>query len=424
MKTLRNYQVEGVNYLSQRGGCGALFWEMRLGKSLTALTYIKSIRAQRILVVTTYSTIYGWLEEINAESDYHVYFPQGTTPARNFQFELLKNKPGFFFVNKEAHLFFNYLKYDWDAIILDECFINNPSSKITQYLLEHASRIPIRIILTGTPADETEEGYWAIFRFIDKRIMPINFWQFRFKYFKVDQSGYGREITSEGRTLLSGMLKKYCSNLTLKDVNLQNTIISKSFMIQLSKETYKTIKTIEKDAMIGDDILKFAGQRWVNIRQLCSGTEKLKFLKDLMETKFKGKRIVIWAWYVEEVIAISKILNCKCVYGKVGTDARNYFRLQFNRGILNTLVAEPACWKYGTRLENVDVVIFFSLPASLTTYKQTLARCVDVMAEKGSYIVYLTAANTLESDIYQSLQNKENRVQMLDRLRRGICSRR
>jgi SNF2 family DNA or RNA helicase len=419
--SLRPYQRDGIEYLRANGGCGVLFWEMRLGKTLTTIRFLSHRRdAQRILVLAPYSALAGWKKDLK-ENKKDIYLIYEINPKKRVQLlDHFEKMNGWFLLNKEAFLYLDFLSISWDAIICDETWLANPLSKITKYFLKN-TKARYRILLTGTPAPETELQYYTQLTWVNPAILGCkSYWDFRVRYFRPE--GFDWVMSLKGKTFLAKRLASYCSVLTRKDAGLDKEKIFRNRVIQLTPATRKKYKQVES-ALYDGKILKFAGQRWNECRRLCSGAEKEAELLSLLAGELKESKVMIWADFVEEVERIANILDCFYIHGAVPANEREEIRMTFLHEKRH-LVAQPQTWKWGTNLSGVDTVIFFSLPQSLMTWQQVCERTVDLEKDDSLLIITLTAENTVEEDIRKSLENKETRVNQIDRLRRSIKGRR
>lgn len=417
-KILRIYQVKkGIQYLRQMDGCGCLFWEMRLGKTITTIRYLSQV-SKRTLIVGPYSVFAGWLNDLGNKNAYVI---EGTTTSRIDMLNQLQETPGWFLINKEAHLRIDFLKYQWDAIVIDECFITNPKAQVTKYFLNH-TRAPRRIILSGTPAPEGEDQYYSSLRWINPSILGYkSFYHFKIARFRME--GFEAVMPVKDKRWLASRLNKYCSVLKRKDVGLHKEKIYQVRKILLSPASRATYNTIERDAMLGDEVLKYSAERRNAMRRICSGKEKIDELMYLLSGELKYHRVIIYSWYVDEVIALSKEIRCPAIYGDVPVKQREKVRLAFQEGIVKRLVIQPETIKYGSCFSMADMAIFFSRPESLLTNQQVEERTEDLSTPESTFILDIVAKDTIEEDILLSIKNKEGRVQALERIRRGIETR-
>ena len=413
--SLRPYQIKGIEYLRKHGGCGALFWEMRLGKTLTTIRFLSQRSdARRVLVVGPYSCLDGWRTDLQRENKRIALVYKIEPKNRKEYLENLRIGDAWFLLNKEAFLYCDFLSYYWDAVVCDETWLANPKAKITKYFLKNIDA-KYRILLSGTPAPESELQYYTQLAFINNNILNCkSYWDFKIRYFRPE--GFNWKMTLKGKQFLAKKIAANCSVLKRIDVNLQK---EKIFERRIVKLDGKTIKKYHQVAMglYQDKILKFAGERWVELRRLCSGEEKMEELIYLLKGELKNQKIIIWADYVEEVERIANRLDCFYIHGGVSNNEREEIKTLFLNEKLY-LVAQPQCWKWGTNLTGVDMVIFFSMPQSLMCWQQVCERTVDLQNKESLLIVSLVAENTIEEDIISSLYEKETRERQLERFRK------
>lgn len=419
MIKLRPYQMtKGVQYLRRNGGYGCLYWEMRLGKTIPVVRYLSQRSdIKRIFVVGPYSVLPGWKETV---PDAHLIY--GNTKEREEFFDNTRGQPGWYLINKEAHLHVDYLKSGFDAIVLDESFITNPKSQVTKYFLKYAKKAKARIILTGTPASESELQYWPQLQFINPAILEhTTYWKFRLERFRVE--GFDVVMPIRHKIWLAKRLQKFCSILKRTDVGLNKEKIYEQRYVQLLRKNKKLYNGIEEDAMLNGEILKWAGQRWDKMRRLCSGEEKLKELQELINGELSKKRVVIYSWFVEEVERIAEVFSCPAIYGDIKKEKREEIRLNFQSGKTPILSIQPETIKTGSCFSNAEAAIFFSRPMGLATNEQVEERTEDLSTSDSTLVIDLIAENTIEEEIYTSIKLKESRVQALDRMRRALRNR-
>lgn len=419
---LRKYQLNGIQYLRNAGGRGCLFWEMRLGKTITTIRFLSQrADARRILIVGPYSALQGWAEELIRERRevHQLFLIEPSVRKERLFSDSYARESGWFIINKESFLYCDVLRLQWDAIVLDETWIANPKAKVTKYFLKY-THAKYRILLTGTPAPESELQYYTQLSWVNPTAINCkSFWDYRIRYFRPE--GFDWRITLKGRTYLAGVLARSCSILRRADVGLNKEKIIEKRVVELTKAARAKYKQIELGYFDGE-VLKFAGERWVGLRRLCSGDEKQKELFSLIEGELKNERIIVWCDFVEEVERISNVIGCDFIHGGVPPKRREEIRVSFLKE-KQWLVAQPQCWKWGTNLTGVDTVIFFSLPQGLMTWQQVQERTVDLTSNQSLLIVSLLAHDTIDEDILESLYAKETNQKMLDRVRRGIQAR-
>jgi SNF2 family DNA or RNA helicase len=170
---LRPYQKHGVawlRFLRENGFGGILADEMGLGKTLQALAHLQSLggRAQTgapFLVVCPTSLVWNWIAEAQRftpqlkvaalhGTDRHALFP------RLQNFDLLVTS--YALIRRDAE---QYAGVEFDTVILDEAqHIKNRQTQNAQAVKAIRSRH--RVVLTGTPLENSVLDLWSIFDFL------------------------------------------------------------------------------------------------------------------------------------------------------------------------------------------------------------------------------------------------------------------
>ncbi|MBN2706760.1 MAG: ATP-dependent helicase [Deltaproteobacteria bacterium] len=176
---LRDYQVEGFNWLAQLshwqvGAC--LADDMGLGKTLQALAVILT-RAARgpSLVVAPLSVIANWEEECRrfAPTLNPVVFGAGDRREmlENLgSYDLLIVSYGLLQIEAE-----NFAAVKWQTAILDEAqAIKNFNTKRTQAAMK--IRAEFKMITTGTPVENHLGELWTLFNFINPGLLGGQKW--------------------------------------------------------------------------------------------------------------------------------------------------------------------------------------------------------------------------------------------------------
>lgn len=401
--------------------------EMRLGKSLCAIRYLKQVRPDiRVLILAPYSPLEGWRAELITEGieQRDIHFWYASIADRKALLVDTENSDGWFLINKEAAPALCLEDYHWDAVIIDEStFIANPKAIITKWALSFAFTVSIRIILTGTPAPETPLQYFTQLAFVNSQKMPFrNYYQFRASWFFPVMHDW--VLKAACRIKLAKLLEAMCFIRTRKDVGM---IIEKTYakrFVLLTPANRKTYLEAEDNWMHGGKILKFAGERWDVMRRLCGSTEKMIELDRIITTELKESKVVIWAWYVEEVLTISAHFNCDYICGEVLPRDRERIRKDFLKDdSKRILVAQPEVWRFGTNLVGVDTAIFFSSPCGLLTRQQVEERTVDVSKKLNTLVIDLVVKDSVDEVILKGLEAKESENKMIERMRHAIRSR-
>jgi SNF2 family DNA or RNA helicase len=243
-------------------------------------------------------------------------------------------------------------------------------------------------------------------------------------------------LRPSGYKILTEAVAKHCFSLTRADVGKEVEREYRVRMLDLSPALYKVYDKLEKDWLLGDQLVKWSGERWNDMRALCSGLAmdeylhnvKLDELVYLLTTELQGQQVIIWAHYRKEIERIVEHLGeyagkCGSICGDTPLKERSQLVQDFRAGAVDWLVVQPETMKTGTNLTGADAVIYFSSPAGLVTRQQTEARSEDIDGTSVTLIIDLITRNTVEADIYESLRGKENSVKQFERMRKAARAR-
>ena len=170
---LRPYQKRGVAWLgflrSNQFG-GILADEMGLGKTLQVLAWLRHVRQTSpecgpALIVCPTSLVFNWAAEAKRfVPELKVLALQG--PERHERFTLVPHHDLVFtsyaLLRRDAE---RYREFQFDTIVLDEAqHIKNRQTRNAQAV--KAIRSPHRLVLTGTPLENSVLDLWSIFDFL------------------------------------------------------------------------------------------------------------------------------------------------------------------------------------------------------------------------------------------------------------------
>ncbi|MDX2305645.1 MAG: DEAD/DEAH box helicase [Microscillaceae bacterium] len=174
---LRSYQKAGYNWLHflnkyRFGGC--LADDMGLGKTVQTLAFLQSQKESMVsypsLLVIPTSLIYNWeLEAKKFTPDLKVFIYTGTN--RNKEVAYFKDYDLIITSYGIIRIDIDILKgYYFNYVILDESqAIKNPNSNISQAV--HQLKSINRLILTGTPLENTTLDLWSQISFINPGLL-------------------------------------------------------------------------------------------------------------------------------------------------------------------------------------------------------------------------------------------------------------
>lgn len=441
-RILREYQSKGASLIKNNDST-ALFWEMRIGKTLTTIRSFKNTASMYpVLISAPYSPLNSWYDELISEgfNNDDILFLKGTGEEKYQQFK--KDKP-VYLVNKESFRQVHLHKKKLGTIVLDEStFIKGVNSDISEYYVKKFIDVPKKIILTGTPAPENEIDYYMQIKFLDNNAFPFNNWyEFRTNWF-IEGHKHWFSLSENGKKELGNILAKYCSFLTRKDLGIPDSRIYQKRYIPLEGRFLDIYNKAEKAFILENmkggiiDVTDYDIVKYSWLRKICNGildgelknNQKINELISLIKNELNNKSIVVWCSFNDDIKFISNRLSKEkitfgIVNGSVPMHKRKIVADAFKRGTIQIFLANPESWQYGTDLSTSDVMIYYSSPVKGVTRRQADSRCDNIMINNNTLIIDLIRENSCEEDIYKAHSKKENREATMRTLTQGIIQR-
>ena len=252
---LRDYQLDGLNWLANswcKQNSIILADEMGLGKTIQAISFLSYVFNHHMLygpflIVIPLSTIQGWQREFQKWSpEINVVIYLGDSSSRSmiqkheWAPQNKKIKCNAIITTYEILLkdksFFNSVS--WAALIVDEAHrLKNEDSLLYRTLITFCTNH--RILITGTPLQNSLKELWALLHFI----MPEKFgdWEeFDSKYSSVLSDGAGfQDLHKELQPYLLRRVKKDVE----KSLPAKVEQILRVEMTKIQKQYYKLILT-------------------------------------------------------------------------------------------------------------------------------------------------------------------------------------
>jgi len=441
-RPLRCYQREGLLYLL-REPHGAVFWDMRLGKTLLVIRRIKMmsrLQTRRILVVSPYSAMPGWEAELLQEGQ---GVPTRLVGTRKQRLQLLRLPGNWFLTNWEAYRVVPEIAaMNWDAVVCDEStYLKNPQSQVSRFFTENFREAAHRYALTGTPAPESDLDYYQQLRFLDHGILGYqNFYAFRAALFSQGSTFNSHEwhLTVKGRAFLEGKLAQHASFLKRRDLKLGAIKVYQKRLVPFDTATRQIYRRVEVEFLLAyketEKETIWATQKHIWLRRLCGGilpkTEggadvlwlgKAQELVRLATGELRLEPLIIWCHFVEEIKFLVPYLEKMTgkrtvfVYGDVTPAKREHARRAFQNGEAQYFVGQPQCFRFGTDLSRADVMVFYSSPEAAETRQQIEDRFIKVEKSGSVLIIDLAVEDSVEEDLLMSQVLKEGRAEAVRR---------
>jgi SNF2 family DNA or RNA helicase len=310
---LRPYQKQGVawlRFLRQNGFGGILADEMGLGKTLQTLAFLRFVRQQEtdtgpMLIVCPTSLVFNWVAEAKKFTPSLKTLPLHG-PDRQAKFEQIPQHDivitSYALIRRDAE---KYRDLEFDTVVLDEAqHIKNRQTQNAQAV--KAVKSAHRLVLTGTPLENSVLDLWSIFDFL----MPAYLGtaqDFRERY----ELPISREKNSQAQTRLARRLRPFLLRRLKREVaaDLPPKLDQVSFCELTPDQRSVYQQVIEASRK---EILEAVGEQGVarsrmmvlsallRLRQVCCDLRLLK-LEGVNPDTSSGK-IELFAELLEEVL--------------------------------------------------------------------------------------------------------------------------
>lgn len=421
---LRSYQIEGVKFLEAVNGRGMILFDMRLGKSLTALswTFLHPEESPTLIVCPASAKI-GWGREIEKWTDKEYMVLSGKTP---YEF------------NSIPYIIINYdILHDWQfylkkkcikTIIIDEVqYMSNRRAKIqdketgrtksvtvkrTEALLNLCKGVEHIIPLSGTPFTSYPDKFWNALHLICPDVFSIK----------------------------GNYLSEFCNptitpwGITYKGVTNAKKLRSLIAPISIRKRKSDVFDLPKRERIIVPleiDMRKYEKEArefdvWYKAHTDASDEEIHKRIEHIKSISYDAKRKQIHSWIEEFLETGQKLVvfcyhrivvedifdkfkkNAVMVYGGMGINERQRAIDSFQKKDVQLFIGQINSTNTAISLSASDTVAFVELPFDPGNYLQAEER-IFMPGEKDdraltSYV--LLAANTVDEKRYKALLDK------------------
>jgi len=316
--------------------------------------------------------------------------------------------------------------------------IKNPKAIRTKSILNLASKVKYRRILTGSPVTKSPLDLFSQCYFLSPFLLGHeSFWSFKTRYAvtkQVNVQGRMIQLVVSYKNLgeLSDKIKPF-SYRVLKDdcLDLPPKTYTKR-IIELTDEQKRVYKTMKEKAIafLNGKMVSTATviTQLMRLHQITCGhfksddgtIQKIKSnrISQLMEIleEVEGKA-VIWAHYrydIEAIVeAISKEYGENSVvtyYGDTSTDDRQKAikKIQDKDSPVRFIVGTPQTGGYGITLTGASTMIYYSNGYDLEKRQQSEARIDRIGQEKPMTYIDIIAEGTVDEKIVKALRKKVN----------------
>lgn len=447
------HQVKALNMALERFKAGegfGLLFEMGCGKTLTAIAIAGALflrkKIERVLVVCPSSIVSVWQKDVAQFADfpYSIRAIQGKKADRIKALEEIINatiaEPPLIFavINYESvhreGIFEALQAYNADLIICDESQrIKSHNAAQSKAMHKLGDKAKYKLILSGTPLQNSAIDIYSQYRFLDPSIFGKNFFAFKARYtiaggFQNKQIvGYRDldDLIKKAHSIAYRVTKNECLDLPEqifinREVDLEPS--AEKLYLRLKTDSLAELETGETVTAqtVLTKILRlqqftggFISDDEGNIEQVSSA--KLDTLKEILEDYLpSGGKAVIFARFTAELKAIKKLLQdlgigYGFIDGSVALEQRGAIVDKFQKDPeIKIFIAQIATAGLGITLTAASLSIFYSYGYNYADYSQALARTHRIGQKEKCTYINLVCKGTIDAKVLKALEQKEN----------------
>lgn len=396
LTTLRAYQEEGVLWLQQQRknnhGC-LLADEMGLGKTLQVIAHLSCLETyvQHLIIAPT-SLIYNWQSEVFR------FAPQLMSKLTFVSYDMLR-----------IHLD-NYVHQHYDTIVIDEVqIIKNRQTKKYQAISLLDSKH--RIILTGTPIENSIDELWSHFMML---MPPLRSLYQRLRRLGV-QTQPEAYISITGKLLKPFILRREKKGV-LSDLPER---IEKNIYVELpeqERQNYRNIHTAILQAFttgLSGRVSSIALEGLLRLRQACLPAKYPIAIEYIKTFQAENHQILVFSQFVSALRQMEKLLETEGIrfvtlYGDTNDRKTPVQRFQADSSITVFLISLKA-GGVGLNLTAADRVILLDDWWNPAVEDQAMGRSHRIGQKKAVLVLRLICKNTVEEKILL-LQNRKRQT--------------
>lgn len=438
-KQLHEYQVKGVQHIIDNEFC-ALFLDMGLGKTVTALTAIKDlldncIISNCLVIAPKKVTQVTWSDEIKAWAhlkDLTISVIDGTVKQRR---EAYEKKADIYAISRDniVWLIMEYggIKLPYDMVVIDELSsFKNHASKRFKALRKVRKFIPRVVGLTGTPSPNGLIDLFAQMYLIDQgQRLGKSITAYRDRFFRpykrngdIVFSYALKSPQEETEKQISDLISDITISMTAEDYLKMPDRINIYDRVELSPKVLAQYKEFEKEQVLelinSDEPISAASAAALSnkLQQFANGAiydadrkvielhdEKLEKLEELVEAA-NGSPVLVAYSYKHDLERIMRKLKA---YKPVKLEKPEQVS-DWNAGKIKVLVTHPASTGHGLNLQKGGhTLIWFGNTWSLELYMQFNARLYRQGQTCPVTVHHILTTGTVDEKIIKALEGKK-----------------
>lgn len=414
------HQVKALRHVL-RGRGGALFMEMRTGKTKVAIDWACALQhlegVERVLVVCPLSVIGVWDREI----DKHANPPRGLSWWILNYDQVLRNRE-----------FKTLQKWKPDAIILDESQkVKNPNAARSRALHSLGRSCQFRLILTGTSITKNHLDLYSQFKFLAPEVFGTRWRPFREEY--ALWGGYldKKMIRPLNLKKLRKKIKPHIYQVTRAEVFDEMPVTEQIIPMDLqeSRGLY--------EEMANEAIIEIAGEeiaapvivtKLLRLRQMTGGwvrgegdyvrvgEETKRVFTDWLRLQREGGlyKFVVFTPFKRELVDVAHVVSAMgyqriMFHGGVDRSVRDLKICQFEETEKPTaFICQIATGALGISLVAADTAFYYAHDDNYENFRHSRDRLMGPLQQRPVGYYHLMARNTIDEAVWLSLRTKRS----------------
>lgn len=441
---LRPYQIEGVEWLERLRSMqlnGILADDMGLGKTLQAIIAITQHKLEDphglTLIVSPTSLIYNWREEFHKfNPKLKVLVVDGTPQQRRKLINDIKGidvvVTSYSLLQKDTE---HYKNIPFSYAILDEAqHIKNRGTRNAKSV--KMIQAPHRLILTGTPIENSLDEMWSLFDFLMPGLLS-SYDRFIEKYIRGPKQGNSKAMETLRRKVSPFILRRMKKDV-LKDLPPVSEVLYHCHLSETQRELYRSYAASAREEL--SQLVKKEGFDRVQIhvlatltrlKQICchpaifakesiepGDSAKYDMLIELLQTLIQGNhKTVIFSQYTRMLsIMREDFIRRGITFEYLDGSSKDRLEIvkRFNEDpSVSVFLVSLKAGGVGLNLVGADTVIHFDMWWNPAVENQATDRVHRFGQLQNVTSIKLVTLNTIEEKILELQQRKKGLVRKL-----------
>lgn len=426
---LRPYQRVDVEFLSMRKNA-AVFNEQRTGKTPTMLLAVKD-RMNKGVIVCPAGLKLNWSREAFRWTNKTSTVVSGTKKRREKLYtEFRKATSGILILSYETlRADVALFDFEYDVLIVDEAHrLRNHKTKQSKALYEIATKASSVFALTGTPAVNHPSDVYGILKLL-RPTKYKSYWNFIDRYFGSTVNRFGRDILG----LKPHMMEEFTDILNTISVQRKRNDVMKwippvtfrTIPLELSATQSKYYSDLVQTYRYDTNVVPNEIALLTRLRQVCLDTglitesdssPKGDFIKEYLSDN--DESVIIFSSFTSFLKRLhDELPESVLLTGEQSQAEKQAAVDKIQSGEAKVLLANIVAGGLGWTLDKADTIIFTDKSFNPIDNEQAQDRFIPTVTgvEYGAkQVITLTMANTLEANIEQLLESKQNIIQYVN----------